>query len=101
LYRGRNQSSARLKATSHPAARYFTAKRVKAYSTAACFQYLSIGVPQAQTQASAPSLTPWQLLDQFARHSNGRSLVLKLLACGCLELITQPKPARAALIHQL
>ena len=50
-------------------------------------------------KASAPSLTPWQLLDQFGRIQMVEVwLKLRAGGCICLERVTQPE---AALIHQL
>ena len=50
----------------------------------------------------APSLTPWQLLDQFGRIVQVE-VWFKLRAGGaiCLPRITQPEPAQAILLHQL
>jgi hypothetical protein len=53
-------------------------------------------------RASAPSLSPWQLLDQFARIQMVEGwFKLRAGGCICLERITQPEAAQAALIHQL
>jgi hypothetical protein len=48
------------------------------------------------------SLTPWQLLDQFARIQMVEVwFKLRAGGCICLERITPPEAAQAALIHQL
>jgi hypothetical protein len=50
-------------------------------------------------KASAPSLTPWQLLDQFARIQMVEVwFKLRAGGCICLERVTQPEAAQAALI---
>jgi hypothetical protein len=55
-----------------------------------------------QAERSAPSLTPWQILDQLGRIAlvevwfelrDGRRI--------CLPRITQPEPAQAVLLAQL
>jgi len=53
-------------------------------------------------KAVAPSLTPWQLLDQFGRIVQVE-VWFKLRAGGaiCLPRITQPEAAQALLLHQL
>jgi hypothetical protein len=53
-------------------------------------------------KASAPSLTPWQLLDQFGRIQMVEVwFKLRAGGCVCLERVIQPEAAQAALIHQL
>ena len=55
-----------------------------------------------KAERAAPSLTPWQILDQL-----GRILLVEVwfeLADGrqlCLPRITQPEPAQAALLERL
>jgi hypothetical protein len=53
-------------------------------------------------KASAPSLSPWQLLNQFGRIQLVE-VWFKLRAgdCICLEPVIQPEAAQSALIHQL
>lgn len=53
-------------------------------------------------KAVAPSLSPWQLLDQFGRLVQVE-VWFKLRAGGaiCLPRITQPEPAQALRLHQL
>lgn len=81
---------------------HFTQRRVEAHIMVAFLGYCLWVCLKQKLRASAPSLTPWQLLDQFGR------IVLvevwfKLRAggCICLERITQPEAAQAALLHQL
>jgi hypothetical protein len=53
-------------------------------------------------KASAPSLSPWQLFDQFGRIQMVEVwFKLRAGGCICLERVTQPEAAQAALIHQL
>ena len=54
---------------------HFTPKRVEAHVMVAFLGYCLWVCLKNKLKASAPSLTPWQLLDQFCPHSNGRSLV--------------------------
>ena len=53
-------------------------------------------------KAVGPTLTPWQLLDQFRRILQVE-VWFKLKAGGaiCLPRITQPEAAQAMLLHQL
>lgn len=81
---------------------HFTARRVEGHIMVAFLGYCLWVCLKHKLRAAAPSLTPWQLLDQFGR------IVLvevwfKLRAggCICLERITQPEAAQAALIAQL
>ena len=81
---------------------HFTARRIEGHIMVAFLGYCLWVCLKHKLRAAAPSLTPWQLLDQFGR------IVLvevwfKLRAggCLCLERITQPEPAQAALIDQL
>ena len=81
---------------------HFTPKRVEAHIMVAFLGYCLWVCLKHKLKASAPSLTPWQLLDQFARIQM-LEVWFKLRAggCICLERITQPEAAQAALIHQL
>jgi transposase len=81
---------------------HFTPKRVEAHVMVAFLGYCLWVCLKHKLKANAPSLTPWQLLDQFARIQMVE-VWFKLCAggCICLERITQPEAAQAALIHQL
>ena len=81
---------------------HFTPKRVEAHLMVAFLGYCLWVCLKHKLKACAPSLTPWQVLDQFKRIwmvevwfklKDGRSL--------CLPRITQPEPAQAALLDQL
>lgn len=81
---------------------HFTPKRVEAHILVAflgCCLWVAL---KHKLKASAPALSPWQLLDQFARIQMVEVwFKLREGGCICLERITQPEPAQAALIHQL
>jgi transposase len=81
---------------------HFTPKRVEAHIMVAFLGYCLWVCLKHKLKASAPSLTPWQLLDQFARIQI-LEVWFKLRAggCICLERISQPEAAQAALILQL
>jgi transposase len=81
---------------------HFTPKRVEAHVMVAFLGYCLWVCLKNKLKASAPSLTPWQLLDQFARIQMVEVwFKLRAGGCICLERITQPEAAQAALIHQL
>lgn len=81
---------------------HFTPKRVEAHIMVAFLGYCLWVCLKHKLRASAPSLTPWQLLDQFARIQMVEVwFKLRAGGCICLERITQPEAAQAALIHQL
>ena len=81
---------------------HFTPKRVEAHVMVAFLGYCLWVCLKHKLKASAPSLTPWQLLDQFARIQMVEVwFKLRAGGCICLERITQPEAAQAALIHQL
>lgn len=81
---------------------HWTADRVDAHVLVAFLGYcLWVGLKK-KAQRAAPSLTPWQVLDQLGpillvevwfELKDGRGL--------CLPRITQPEPAQALLLHQL
>jgi hypothetical protein len=81
---------------------HFTPKRVEARIMVAFLGYCLWVCLKHKLKAGAPSLTPWQLLDQFGRIQMVE-VCFKLRAggCICLERVTQPEAAPAALIHQL
>jgi transposase len=81
---------------------HFSPKRVEAHIMVAFLGYCLWVCLKHKLKASAPSLTPWQLLDQFGRIQMVE-VWFKLRSCGCicLERITQPEAAQAALIDQL
>ena len=81
---------------------HWTADRVDAHVLVAFLGYcLWVGLKK-KAERAAPSLTPWQILDQL-----GRILLVEVwfeLKDGrrlCLPRITQPEPAQALLLHQL
>jgi hypothetical protein len=81
---------------------HFTPRRVEAHVMVAFLGYCLWVCLKHKLKASAPSLTPWQLLDQFARIQMVEVwFKLRAGGCICLERITQPEAAQAALIHQL
>lgn len=81
---------------------HFTPKRVEAHVMVAFLGYSLWVCLKHKLKASAPSLTPWQLLDQFARIQMVEVwFKLRAGGCICLERITQPEATQAALIHQL
>ena len=81
---------------------HFTPKRVEAHVMVAFLGYCLWVCLKHKLKASAPSLTPWQLLDQFARIQMVEVwFKLRAGGCICLERITQPEAAQATLIHQL
>jgi transposase len=81
---------------------HFTPKRVEAHVMVAFLGYCLWVCLKHKLKASAPSLTPWQLLDQFARIQMVEVwFKLRAGGCICLERVTQPEAAQAALIHQL
>ena len=78
------------------------APRVEAHVLVAFLGYVLWVALKQKLRAAAPSLTPWQLLDQFGRIQlievwfktrDGRAI--------CLPRITQPESAQALLLHQL
>jgi transposase len=81
---------------------HFTERRVEAHIMVAFLGYCLWVCLRQKLKAFAPSLTPWQLLDQLGRitlvevwfqlHNGG---------CICLERITQPEPTQQVLIHQI
>jgi len=77
-------------------------KRVEAHVMVAFLGYCLWVCLKHQLKAVAPSLTPWQLLDQFGRIAQVE-VWFKLRAGGaiCLPRITQPEPAQAILLHGL
>ena len=81
---------------------HFTPTRVEAHVMVAFLGYCLWVCLKRKLKASAPSLTPWQLLDQFARIQMVEVwFKLRAGGCICLERITQPEAPQAALIHQL
>jgi transposase len=81
---------------------HWTGPRVEAHIMVAFLGYCLWVCLKQKLRTVAPSLTPWQLLDQFGRIvqvevwfklRDGRSI--------CLPRITQPEPAQAILLQQL
>ncbi len=81
---------------------HWTAKRVEAHILVAFLGYCLWVCLKKKAERTAPSLTPWQILDQLGRIQlvevcfelmDGRQL--------CLPRITQPEPAQAALLARL
>jgi transposase len=81
---------------------HWTAKRVEAHVLVAFLGYCLWVCLKKKAQRRAPSLTPWQILDQL-----GRILLVEVwfeLRDGrhmCLPRITQPEAAQALLLEQL
>ena len=81
---------------------HWTEKRVEAHVLVAFPGYCLWVCLKKKSEPSAPSLTPWQILDQLGRMAlvevwfelrDGRRM--------CLPRITQPEPAQAVLLAQL
>jgi transposase len=81
---------------------HWTEPRVEAHVLVAFWGYCLWVCLKKKAQRSAPSLTPWQILDQLGRIAlvevgfelrDGRRM--------CLPRITQPEPAQALLLEQL
>ena len=81
---------------------HWVGARVEAHVMVAFLGYCLWVSLKHKLKAVAPSLTPWQLLDQFGRIMQ-LEVWFKLRAGGaiCLPRVTQPEPAQATLLHQL
>lgn len=81
---------------------HWVGPRVEAHVMVAFLGYCLWVCLKQKLKAVAPSLTPWQLLDQLGRIVQVE-VWFKLRAGGaiCLPRITQPEPAQAILLHQL
>jgi len=81
---------------------HWVGARVEAHVMVAFLGYCLWVCLKQKLKAVAPSLSPWQLLDQFGRIVQVE-VWFKLRAGGaiCLPRITQPEPAQALLLHQL
>jgi len=81
---------------------HWVGPRVEAHVMVAFLGYCLWVCLKHKLKAVAPSLTPWQLLDQFGRIIQVE-VWFKLRAGGaiCLPRITQPEAAQALLLHQL
>jgi transposase len=81
---------------------HWVGPRVEAHVMVAFLGYCLWVCLKQKLKAAAPSLSPWQLLDQFGRIVQVE-VWFKLRAGGaiCLPRITQPEPAQALLLHQL
>jgi hypothetical protein len=81
---------------------HWVGPRVEAHVMVAFLGYCLWVCLKQKLKAAAPSLTPWQLLDQFSRIVQVE-VWFKLRAGGaiCLPRITQPEPAQAVLLQQL
>jgi len=81
---------------------HWVGSRVEAHVMVAFLGYCLWVCLKHKLKAVAPSLTPWQLLDQFGRIVQVE-VWFKLRAGGavCLPRITQPEAAQALLLHQL
>jgi len=81
---------------------HWVGPRVEAHVMVAFLGYCLWVCLKQKLRAVAPSLTPWQLLDQFGRIVQVE-VWFKLRAGGaiCLPRITQPEPAQGMLLHQL
>ena len=81
---------------------HWVGPRVDAHVMVAFLGYCLWVCLKYKLKTVAPSLTPWQLLDQFGRIVQVE-VWFKLRAGGaiCLPRVTQPEPAQALLLHQL
>jgi transposase len=81
---------------------HWVGSRVEAHVMVAFLGYCLWVCLKQKLKASAPGLSPWQLLDQFKRILQV-DVWFKLKAGGaiCLPRITQPEPAQAMLLHQM
>jgi transposase len=81
---------------------HWVGPRVEAHVMVAFLGYCLWICLKQKLKATAPALSPWQLLDQFGRIVQVE-VWFKLLAGGaiCLPRITQPEAAQAILLHQL
>lgn len=81
---------------------HWVGPRVEAHVMVAFLGYCLWVCLKQKLKRVAPSLTPWQLLDQFGRLVQVE-VWFKLRGGGaiCLPRITQPEPAQAILLHQL
>jgi len=81
---------------------HWVGPRVEAHVMVAFLGYCLWVCLKQKLKAAAPSLTPWQLLDQFSRIVQVE-VWFKLRTGGaiCLPRITQPEPAQAVLLQRL
>jgi hypothetical protein len=81
---------------------HWVGSRVEAHVMVAFLGYCLWVCLKQKLKASAPGLSPWQLLDQFQR-SVQAEVWFKLKAGGaiCLPRITQPEAAQAMILHQM
>lgn len=81
---------------------HWVGPRVEAHVLVAFLGYVLWVALRQKLRASAPSLTPWQVLDQLGRIQL-IDVWFKTRAEGaiCLPRITQPETAQQALLHQL
>lgn len=81
---------------------HWVGPRVEAHVMVAFLGYCLWVCLKQKLKAAAPSLSPWQLLDQFQRIVQVE-VWFKLKAGGaiCLPRITQPEAGQAMLLHQL
>jgi transposase len=81
---------------------HWVGPRVEAHVMVAFLGYCLWVCLKQKLKATAPGLSPWQVLDQFKRIVQVE-VWFKLRAGGaiCLPRITQPEPAQAMLLHQL
>ena len=81
---------------------HWVGPRVEAHVMVAFLGYCLWVCLKQKLKASAPGLSPWQLLDQFKRIVQVE-VWFKLKAGGaiCLPRITQPEAAQAMILHQM
>jgi transposase len=81
---------------------HWVGPRVEAHVMVAFLGYCLWVCLKQKLKATAPALSPWQLLDQFQRILQVE-VWFKLKAGGaiCLPRITQPEAAQALLLHQM
>jgi len=81
---------------------HWVGPRVEGHVMVAFLGYCLWACLKQKLKAVGPSLTPWQLLDQFGRIVQVEVwFKLKTGGAICLPRITQPEPAQAILLHQL
>jgi len=81
---------------------HWVGPRVEAHVMVAFLGYCLWVCLKQKLKATAPALSPWQVLDQFKRVVQVE-VWFKLKSGGaiCLPRITQPEPSQAMLLHQM
>lgn len=81
---------------------HWVGQRVEAHVMVAFLGYCLWVCLKQKLKATAPALSPWQVLDQFQRVVQVE-VWFKLKGGGaiCLPRVTQPEPSQAMLLHQM